>query len=496
MAKPDHVVWQDVLLFLRKNHPAMCRQWFEEIVPLGIQGGAFVVRADSVVRQRYLHRQCAEHFTEALQAVTGRLLPIRFLGPDDEAAPTPPVAEVKPTSHAAHQHGGYRPSALVISPDYTFENFVVGPENRLAHAAAISISANPGRTYNPLFVSGGVGLGKTHLLQAICLRLLTGTPLPVIYYVSCEEFATQFMEAVQAGQMADFRHRFRDVDVLLIDDIHFLVKRERTQEEFFHTFNALYQAGKQIILSSDAAPTDIPDLEDRLVSRFQSGLVVQLQPPCFDTRIQIVKQKARIRGLEFPDDVAAYIAAKVATNIRELEGAVVRVHMQHVADGQAIDLALARAALENGPAAVRPEVTIANIIDAVANYYGVKLTDLQSKRRQKSIAHPRQVCMYLARRHTRFSLDEIGGYFGGRDHTTVMHAVKTILKRRDADDEFGRVLSALEDRVRAPGPLPMPSAPKRRDLDNGFGRGTGTLEERAKTPTLAAGGTRTVAGLS
>ncbi|MBL8746299.1 MAG: chromosomal replication initiator protein DnaA [Phycisphaerae bacterium] len=465
MAKPDHVVWHDVLSYLRGHHPDMCRQWFEEIDPVGIEGGVYLARVDQSVRQRYLHRQCTPQFTDALQAVTGRLVSIRFLGPDD----APPGVthngsreeSASSTTHAAHRSTGYRPGALVISPDYTFENFIVGPENRLAHAAALSICANPARTYNPLFVHGGVGLGKTHLLQAVCLRLLARTPPPVIYYVSCEEFGTQFMDAVQAGQMSEFRHRFRDVDVLLIDDIHFLTKRERTQEEFFHTFNALFQSDKQIILSSDAAPNEIPDLEERLVSRFQSGLVVQMQPPCYDTRIQIVKQKAKIRGMEFGDEVAAYIAAKVTSNIRELEGAVVRVHMQHVADGLPIDLGLARTALETGPATVRPEVTIANIIDAVVSYYGVKLTDLQSKRRQKSIAHPRQVCMYLARQHTRFSLEEIGGYFGGRDHTTVMHAVKTIIKRRNADGDFGRVLEALEDRVRAPSPMTNGTPPTR-----------------------------------
>jgi chromosomal replication initiator protein len=457
MAKPDLMVWQDVLSHLKRHHPDTCRQWFEDILPIGVDGGVYLARVDQCVRQRYLQRQCAAQFTDALQAVTGRLVSVRFLGPDEHEVPSPNGSH--PGSEPPKHPQGMRLGGLVISPDYTFENFVVGPENRLAHAAALAVCANPARTYNPLFVHGGVGLGKTHLLQAICLRLLARTPPPVIYYVSCDEFMTQFMDAVQAGQMADFRHRFRDVDVLLIDDIHFLAKRDRTQEEFFHTFNSLHQHDKQIILSSDAPPQEIPDLEQRLVSRFQSGLVVQLQPPCFETRIQIVKQKARIRGMEFGDDVATYVASKVTSNIRELEGAVVRVHMQHVADGVGIDQALARTALELGAPSLRPEVTIAHIIDAVVNYYGVKLTDLQSKRRQKSIAHPRQVCMFLARKHTRFSLEEIGGYFGGRDHTTVMHAVKTIDIRRKKSDDFSRVLEALEDRVRAPGGARAPTAP-------------------------------------
>lgn len=454
MAKPDQAVWHDVLSYLRRNHPDMCRQWFEEIEPAGVVGGVFLARTDRDVRQRYLQKQCAAQFTEGLQAVTGRLLPIRFLGPADAPKPSSNGSLVQSASSEAvvqPSSGASRPSGLLISPDYTFDNFIQGPENRLAHAAAIAVSTNPNRTYNPLFIHGGVGLGKTHLLQAICQRLFERTPPPVIYYVSCEDFALQYFESVRENQMSEFRHRFRDVDVLLIDDIHFLTKRDQVQEEFFHTFNALHQAGKQIILSSDAPPQEIPYLEARLVSRFQSGLVVQMFPPSYDTRIQIVKQKARIRGMEFEDSVAAYIASKVSNNIRELEGAVVRVHMQHITDGLPIDLSLARAALESGAASVRPEVTIANIIDAVVSHYGVKLLDLQSKRRQKSIAHPRQVCMYLARRCTQFSLEEIGGYFGGRDHTTVMHAVRTVSSRRDKDGEFGRVLEALEERARGPG---------------------------------------------
>jgi chromosomal replication initiator protein len=337
-----------------------------------------------------------------------------------------------------------------LSPDYTFENFIVGPESRLAHAAAEAVSEGLGTAYNPLFIYGGVGLGKTHLLQAVCQRLLDDNSQSIeIHYVSCEGFMTQFMEAVKAGQMADFRHRFRDVDCLVIDDIQFLAKRDRTQEEFFHTFNTLYQSGKQIVLSSDRPPQDIADLEARLVSRFQSGLVVEMNPPSYETRVEIVKQKGRIRGMDIPDDVACFIAAKVSNNIRELEGAVVRVHMLHRTDGKAIGMELAQMAVDprgRSMGGLKPEITITNIIDGVVDYYGVKLTDLQSKRRQKSIAHPRQVCMYLARKHTRYSLEEIGGYFGGRDHTTVMHAVRTIERKRDEDEQLSRVIEALEQR--------------------------------------------------
>jgi chromosomal replication initiator protein len=536
MASPDREVWTDVLVYLRRQHPGICRQWFEEIEPVSADGGVMRLRAGSDVHRRYLERECTDRFAEAAQTVTGQLMAVRFLGPDD---PTPPgaqqhasaqaqnryddghashapangraTADAEPASDAgqaaaghvepkdrAHvggsgiassappvppapsagsdaMHagparrpvvepsvnagsrsqartggspaygGGYRDS-LVINPDYTFDQFVVGPENRLAHAAAVAVADAPGAAYNPLFIHGGVGLGKSHLLQAICLRLLEHKPAPEIHYTSCEGFSTEYFDAVQAGEMNEFRHRFRDVDLLVIDDIHFLAQRERTQEEFFHTFNALYQHGKQIVLSSDAPPHEIPDLEARLVSRFQSGLVVQINPPGYETRVQIAKRKARIRNMELPDDVACYIAAKIDSNIREIEGAITKVQMQHIADRAPVSLDLARAALDDTVAEVKPEVTITSIIDAVVGHYGVKLTDLQSKRRQKSIAHPRQVCMYLARRHTRYSLEEIGGYFGGRDHTTVMHAVKQIDTKRKADEDFGRILDALERR--------------------------------------------------
>lgn len=341
-----------------------------------------------------------------------------------------------------------RRDALVINPDYAFENFVVGPENRLAHAASVAVGDNPAKSYNPLFIHGGVGLGKTHLLQAICLRILETRKDAQLYYISCESFMTQFMEAVQGGQMANFRHCFRDVDVLIVDDIHFLAKRDRTQDEFFHTFNTLYQSGKQIVLSSDASPNEIPDLEQRLVSRFKWGLVVKVEPPCYETRVEILKSKARLRGLDLPDDVACYVAERLDANIRELEGAITTLQIRASLDARPIDLALARIALGDQTGAPPSAISIHTIIDAVTDFYHVKVTDLQSKRRQRSVALPRQVCMYLARRLTRLSLEEIGGYFGGRDHTTVMHAVKIIDTRRLADTEFDGVVNGFESSLK------------------------------------------------
>ncbi len=476
MEHPDVSVWADILAYVRSNHPAVCRQWFDEIEPVGVSDGAFRARTPRVVWRDYLNRECAHAFNEAFQSVTGRLGTVRF---ETETASQPTTEAHEPTSASEDgrvearadvveiepKRSAYTPvrratgtdkyPGLPISPDYSFEHFVEGPENRLALAAARAVVDKPGAAYNPLFIHGGVGLGKTHLLQAICLSILERRPDASIYYTSCEGFMTQFMDAVQAGEMAAFRHRFRDVDMLMIDDIHFLAKRDRTQEEFFHTFNALYQARKQIVLSSDAPPQEIPALEDRLVSRFQCGLVAPVNPPGFDTRVEIVRQKCRMRGMrDVGTAVASLIAGQVDTNIRELEGVIVRLHMLQSMEGRVIDEALALEALGTHRAPTPREITIEDIIELVVDYFGVRLADLQSKRRQKSIAHPRQICMYLARKHTRYSLEEIGGYFGGRDHTTVMHAQRTIASKRDEDPELDQLLTTFETRLGVAGEAP------------------------------------------
>jgi chromosomal replication initiator protein len=278
--------------------------------------------------------------------------------------------------------------------------------------------------------------------------MLRRDPSVRITYISCSTFMDVFHEAVRAGRMQEFRHRFRTADMLVIDDIHFLSKHEQTQEEFFHTFNALYQAGKQVVLSSDAAPSEIPDLEERLVSRFNCGLVARIDRPPYETRVAILKAKAALHELALPDDVPAYVAARIDSNIRELEGALTRLRGLAMATGAPINLELAKQAVADGrpvDAAGAPvQPSIQQIIEAVTQYYDIKLSDLMSKRRHKSVALPRQVCMWLARKHTRFSLEEIGGYFGGRDHTTVMHAVRTVGERRQKDIALSSDVERIE----------------------------------------------------
>jgi chromosomal replication initiator protein len=316
-------------------------------------------------------------------------------------------------------------------------------------AAAQAVANAPGQAYNPLFLHGSVGLGKTHLLQAICHRVLSRRPDARILYLSCETFVNQFISAVEAGELDDFRYRYRHVDMLLIDDIHFLARKERTQEEFFHTFNTLYNSKKQIVLSCDSPPREIPTLEDRLVSRFKWGLVAELEQPDHETRIRIVRRKADRRGVPLPEGVAELIADAVTTNVREIEGAVLRVIGLASLTKKPLTRELAEEALRD---VIRPKVrkvSLDTILRAVCEHYGVKPSDLIGKRRHRSVSQPRQVCMYLARRLTELSLVEIGGQIGGRDHTTVIYANERVAADVERSPRLREDLDAIVRRIRS-----------------------------------------------
>ena len=451
MSTADQELQQKMHAYLRRHHPEVCRHWFDQIKIAGVEGGLLRLVVDEPVRLKYLQRACVALFTEAAQSASGRLLTVRFVASEVEKVDT----SVKLDRVIKNNFGEDVSEApilideqLLLSPDYCFDAFVVGPGNRLAHAAAIAVTSKLGRAYNPFFVHGAVGLGKTHLLQSICQATLRNQPSARILYISCNTFMETFLECVKIGRMNDFRNRFRNVDLLVIDDIHFLSKREQTQEEFFHTFNMLHQSGRQIVLSSDAAPSDIPDLEQRLVSRFNSGLVARIDRPCYETRVSILKAKAKLHDLVLPEDVSAYVAARIDSNIRELEGALTKIRGFALATGRPIQLDLAKealgvVALVSGSKNNHPSMQ--SILDSVVSYYDVKLSDLVGKRRHKSIVLPRQVCMWLARHHTRYSLEEIGGYLGGRDHTTVLHAVRTVTARSTMDDSLRADVARLEE---------------------------------------------------
>jgi chromosomal replication initiator protein len=438
---------EDLLAQLRNEHPTMCRRWFENIEVLGIVDGSVFIYLQELVQLNYLERCCKGQFVEAAQFITGHLLGVNFVDSREMRTGGSFVGALDPSGAVVTNDDVF--GDMLISPDYSFDNFVVGPGNQLAHAAAVAVSQKPAHAYNPLFIHGGVGLGKTHLLQAICQTAMRSNSSMKIYYVSCNGFLTQFLESVQAGEMADFRNKFRAFDMLIIDDIHDLSNREQTQEEFFHTFNTLFQSGRQVVLSSDAPPSEIPRLEDRLTSRFSCGLVAGIDPPGFETRVAIIKKKAALRHIDIPDDVSNYVAARLDQNIRQLEGAMTKLQGLSLLDGSPIDMAMAKTAISGGSGVKNPKkhLTIQDILDAISAFYDVKLVDLLSKRRNKSITTPRQVGMWLARRHTRFSLEEIGGYFGGRDHTTVMHAIKTVNAKKSSSDQLDRDLARLQHQL-------------------------------------------------
>ncbi len=315
---------------------------------------------------------------------------------------------------------------LFLNPKYTFENFVVGPSNHFTHAACMSIAESPAKAYNPLFIYGKVGLGKTHLMQAICHRIKQNNPSARFYFTPSEKFTIDLINAIQHRSTQAFRDKFRNVDVLLIDDIHFIANKEATQEEFFHTFNALYDNHKQIILSSDRPPKEIQKLEERLVSRFGWGLVTDIQPPDLETRVAILRKKIENETILIPDDVIFLIAETIKTNIRELEGALVRVIAYSLLEEKKITLDMAKSVLKDLLHEAAKQISIEDIQRAVAEFYKLSTQDLKTKKRIKSLVEARQIAMFLARELTNLSLPEIGQSFGGKDHTTVLYAFKKI----------------------------------------------------------------------
>jgi chromosomal replication initiator protein len=428
MAAIKETVWDDILGQVRVNYPDLVRGWFMQLAPTELDAGVLHVSAQNHAQVRYLDEHCRSAFVEAAQAATGRLVTVTFEtdAPDDPAR--------RPLSFELEDSG------MLLNSDYVFGNFITGPCNRLAHAAAVAVAESPGKAYNPMFVHGATGLGKTHLLQAIC-HAIVAKPSPArVMYISCEAFTNHFIEAVERGALNQFRYRYRHVDVLMIDDIQFLAERERSQEEFFHTFNTLHQLQRQIVLSADCPPSEIPSLEERLISRFNSGMVALMDRPCLETRMAIVRNKAKLRCIEIPEAVVRLIAGKVDTNIRELEGALIKLDaLSQTRDGK-IDPDSAYEVLTGNEL---QRIGISDIVDLVTRRFSVKRSDLLSKKRPKSIAQPRQICMYLARELTPLSLEEIGGFFGGRDHTTVLHATRRISERREEDPGFNYAVEEM-----------------------------------------------------
>jgi chromosomal replication initiator protein len=339
------------------------------------------------------------------------------------------------------------PSTIVLNDRFTFDNFVVGKSNRFSHAAAFSVAQNPALNYNPLFIYGGTGLGKTHLMQAIGNYVIKHGSTNNIHYSSAESFMNEMIQSIQTGTMIDFRNKYRRVDILLIDDIQFLANKESTQEEFFHTFNTLYDSSKQMVLTSDRPPREISNIEERLISRFQWGLVTDIQPPDLETRMAILKKKAISDSLILPEEVLMFIAKHIKSNVRELEGSLIRLLAYSSLSGIDITVDLAEEVLKNILQHEEKNITVEHIQNHVAGHYKISVSDLKSKKRTNKVTLPRQIAMFLCRSLTDLSLIEVGAHFGGRDHTTVMHACDKIEKLVKTDRQTKRDINLLSENI-------------------------------------------------
>lgn len=426
------------------NKPTL-ESFLKVMHPVGLQGDIFLLAVPNRFTKDWVEQRLLGMIRGALRAAVGRPIEVRVSIADGPApvvasrtmAPPAPIIRV--------------PEGLNLSPKYTFETFVVGAGNRFAHAAAMAVAEAPARAYNPLFIYGGVGLGKTHLLQAIGHHVLHAG-LARVAYVSSEKFTNELINSIRDDKTLEFRQRYRNVDVLLIDDIQFLAGKERTQEEFFHTFNTLHEASHQIIISSDRPPKEIPTLEDRLRSRFEWGLIADIQPPDLETRIAILRKKAETDHISVPDEVAEFIAQRAPTNIRELEGALVRVVAYASLTRSSISAELASDVLRDLLPPTRARVvTIQAIQASIAEFFGIRVEEMRAKRRTKGVAFPRQVAMYIARELTDASLPRIGEEFGGRDHTTVMHACQRVREALRHDAHLAASLKRLADDLQRQG---------------------------------------------
>jgi chromosomal replication initiator protein len=428
--------WEKILQRIENQvNPRSFATWFRPTRQEGAEGG----RLQICVPTRLFRKRLTETYGELLQAVLVELgMPdkrLEFLCPAPEPR-TPEAAQAKLDFDASsHQ----------LNPRYTFDAFIVGASNQFAHAAAASVAEQPSKSYNPLFLYGGVGLGKTHLMQAIGHALKRRNPALRLTYISAEKFTNEFIASIRFERMPAFRDRFRSMDVLMVDDIQFIATRERTQEEFFHTFNALYDQQKQIVISSDCPPKEISQIEERLRSRFEWGLIADIQPPDLETKIAILQKKADNDHVRIPDDVAEYIARSIKSNIRELEGALIRLIAYASLIGIEINLATAQQVLKNIIQTQEKKVTIEQIQKRVGEHFGLRAQDLKIRSNSKVIAFPRQVAMFLIKQLTSASLPEIGKQFGGKHHTTVLHSISKIETLCRTDKDLDRTIHKLLD---------------------------------------------------
>ena len=439
-------IWDEVLGRIEaKVNRHSFYTWFKPTSFVADHGGVIHVRVPNALFRDWLTKHYSAVLNESLTELSRNGVSLSFLteGEHPPAFEAPdrvtqdqelPILDDVPVEEVASAPGG-------LNPRYTFDTFIVGSSNQFAHAASRAVAEAPSRSYNPLFIYGGVGLGKTHLMHAVGRYVLQHNPGYRLTYISSERFMNEMINAVRYDRILDFRERYRSVDVLLVDDIQFLAGKEGTQTEFFHTFNALYDSQKQIVISSDCPPHEIPSLEERLRSRFEWGLIADIQPPDLETKVAILKKKAETEAVPLPDNVAIYIAGKIKSNIRELEGSLIRLVAYASLTGRELSLPLAQDVLKTILTHEEKAVTIEIIQKFVADYYQLKLVELKSRNNSKSVAIPRQVAMYLCKNLTHASLPEIGRSFGGKHHSTVIHSIRKVEEMRKRDNTFNSLIN-------------------------------------------------------
>jgi chromosomal replication initiator protein len=425
--------------------------WFKDTTVVSEEDDVFCIGVPNAFAREWLENKYRAQVRDALQHIVGRTVDVRFVttgAPSRPLALRPqiPAAQAFPAAPGAPAERRDMPLGAVLNPRYTFSTFVVGSNNRLAHAAALSVAERPGHSYNPLFIYGGSGLGKTHLMHAIGNAVMSRHPRKRVAYATSEKFTNEFINSIRGQKQEEFRERYRRIDVLLIDDIQFIAGKEGTQDEFFHTFNAIHEEGKQIVLSSDRPPKAIASLEERLRSRFEWGLIADISPPDLETRIAILRAKAEAQNVAVPPPVVDFLAQRIVSNIRELEGALTRVVAYATLNAVPVTTELAQQMLQNILQAPRRQ-TLApeKIVEIVARYYQVPVEQLRGKARDRQIVLPRQVAMFLMREETEAPLLRIGAALGGRDHSTVLHGCEKIEREIEGSDDFRREVSAIRE---------------------------------------------------
>ena len=439
-------VWQEALLYIQGKVPKQVYDtWFIPVRLDRIENSTAHIGVPNKFFGEWLDTHYGSLLVEAMATARGGgLMAVAFTVRQKGASPQGEPQAVMNGPRGATQSKPRR--GIQLNPKYTFKNFVVGAGNQFAHAACMAVAEQPGHTYNPLFIYGGVGLGKTHLLNAIGNHVAEKSDLRIAY-LTTEQFTNEVINSIRYDKMMDLRKRYRHIDMLMIDDIQFLVGKERTQEEFFHTFNALYEGHKQIVLSSDRFPKDMPDIEERLRSRFEWGLIADLQPPDVETRIAILRKKSEDEGVKLPEDVIQFLSITMKSNIRELEGSLVRLGAYASLTGQVITLDLAKNVLRDLIGDKKKIVAMDDIQEAVCAQFHVKMTELKSRRRSKTLVHPRQIAMYLCRELTDASYPEIGRQFGGKDHTTIIHACRQVTKAKETDTVLQTTIETLKEHI-------------------------------------------------